>query len=123
MIKALVIVLLLVPTAAFSQETAVPDTPVPTTITSYRVTGFSLEREPEWRFVIVYKDNNNKEYRDDHHGPSTVSGVNNPEGADELIRALNTANLSTNSLMKRLLQHLVQHGKIPPSTVQGAPEK
>jgi hypothetical protein len=110
-----------------AQEMAVPDTPVPSTITSYKIVGFSQEREPDWRFTITYKDSNNMVYRDEHYGLTTLTGpdgkpITRPEGADELMKQLNTGNFSTTSMVKRLLQHLVQHGKIPPSTVQGTPE-
>lgn len=110
------------------QEVAVPTTPVVTTITSYRVTGFKFEREPDWRFTITFQDSNGKVYTDEHSGPTSIpnsSGgtpLTNPNGADTFMKQLNTANLSTISLTKRLLQHLVQHGKIPAATVTGTPE-
>lgn len=114
--------------AAVGQEIAVPDKPVVTTVTSYRVTGFSLEMAPDWRFAIAYQDSSGKTYTDDHYGPSSVPNpvggqpVVNPTGADAFLRQLNTSNFTTTSLTKRLLQHLVQHGKIPAATVTGTPE-
>jgi hypothetical protein len=111
-----------------AQEMAVPDAPVPATITSYKIIAFSQEREPDWRFVITFKDSNGKIYRDEHYGatslPNPAGGepINNPEGADSFLKQMNTTNFSTTSMVKRLLQHLVQHGKIPPSTVAGTPE-
>jgi hypothetical protein len=119
---------LLAVAALSGQEIAVPTTPVVTTITSYRVTGFSFEREPDWRFVITFQDSNGKVYTDEHYGPTSVANpaggnpLTNPNGADTFLKQLNTANLSTTSLTKRLLQHLVQHGKIPAATVTGTPE-
>lgn len=111
---------------ARAQEIAVPDTPVAATITSYKIVAFSQEREPDWKFTIVYKDSNGKVYEDEHYGLSTVQGpegpITRPEGADALMKFMNTANFATTSQIKRLLQHLVQHGKIPPSTVTGTPE-
>lgn len=113
---------------AVGQEMAVPDKPIVSTVTSYKIIAFSQEREPDWRFVITYKDSNDKVYRDEHHGlnslpnPEGGAPINNPEGADELMKQLNTGNFSTTSMIRRLLQHLVTHGKIPPSTVQGTPE-
>jgi hypothetical protein len=111
------------------QEIAVPDKPVPVTITAYRITGFSFEREPDWRFAITYKDSNGYTYVDEHKGPSTKpdpaggSPITVPEGAEGFLKQLNTLNLSTTSLTKRLFQHLMQHGKIPASTVTGEVEK
>jgi hypothetical protein len=95
--------------AAMGQEVAVPDKPVPSTITSYKIIAFSQEREPDWRFVITFQDSNGKVYRDEHHGlnslpnPAGDEPINNPEGADAFLKQ-------------------VQHGKIPPSSVTGTPE-
>lgn len=116
---------------AFGQETAVPKTPVPSTITSYKIISFSQEREPDWRFTITYMDNNGKIYQDLHYGltsrPNPAGGppINNPEGADTLLKQMNTMNFSgaNPSLIKRLFQHLEAHGKIPPMTVTGVPEQ
>ncbi len=111
-----------------AQERAVPDAPVPATITSYQIVAFSLDREPDWRFVITFKDSNGQVYRDEHYGPSSIPNPDGgapiaiPSGADAFLKQLNTANFSTVSLTRRLLQHLVQHGKIPAATVQGTPE-
>lgn len=121
-------IVLFAATVGSGQEVAVPDTPVPATITSYKVIAFSQEREPDWRFVITFKDSNGKVYTDEHQGltsmPNPTGGapLTNPNGADSFLKQLNTANFSTTSLTKRLLQHLVQHGKIPAATVQGTPE-
>lgn len=109
-----------------SQEVAVPNAPVVTTVTSYRIIKFEQEREPDWRFVITFVDSNSKVYTDVHYGLTTVPGptgpITRPDGADSFLKQLNTANFSTTSLTKRLLQHLVQHGKIPAATVTGTPE-
>jgi hypothetical protein len=113
-----------------TQEIAVPQAPVVSTITSYRITGFSFEREPDYKFIITYQDSNGKTYTDEHVGPSSLKNplegdppIVNPTGAEGLVKQLNTANLSTTSLIKRLLQHLVQHGKIPAATITGEVEK
>lgn len=114
--------------AAVAQEVAVPSTPVTHPITEYRITGITMEREPQWRFVIAYRDNNGDVYTDEHVGATTIPNPNggdplvNPNGADVLIATMMTANLSQQSLMRRLLQHLVAHGKIPPATISGTPE-
>lgn len=121
--EVLVLVALLV---ASAQELAVPTTPVPATITSYRVVGFSQEFGPDWRFCITYQDSNGKTYTDEHYGlamrPGPDGPTPNPVGADAFLKQLNTSNFSTTSMTKRLLQHLVAHGKIPASTVTGTPE-
>ena len=112
-----------------AQEVAVPVKPVPSTITEYRITAFSQERIPDWRFKITFQDSNGKVYYDEHFGltsvPSPGGGppTNNPNGADTFLKTLNTSDYRTVSMVNRLLQHLVAHGKIPASTVSGTPEK
>jgi hypothetical protein len=111
-----------------TQEIAVPDKPVPAVISSYEIVGFSQERYPDWRFTITYRDNLGKTYTDEHHGPSSIPNpaggqAVNPDGAEAFLKQMNTANFSTVSFTKRLLQHLVTHGKIPSSTVTGEVEK
>jgi len=39
-----------------------------------------------------------------------------------LLAALNTANLSTKSLQKRVLERLIADGKLPPGAVSGTPD-
>jgi hypothetical protein len=114
-----------------AQEVGTPVKPVPSTITEYRVTAFWQERYPEWRFRITFQDSNGKVYTDEHFGltsmpdPNGGPPINNPNGADTFLKAINTANFSppNTSLMNRLLKHLETHGKIPPITVTGTPEK
>lgn len=44
------------------------------------------------------------------------------QAATDLMIALNKANLSTNSLQKRILNQLVTDGKLPAGTVTGTPD-
>lgn len=44
------------------------------------------------------------------------------EEARKFIKFCNTANFSTNSMQKRILQKLGTDGKIPPGTVTGTPD-
>jgi len=44
------------------------------------------------------------------------------KAATTLLRALNTVNLSTMSLQKRVIQRLVTDGKLPAGAVTGAPD-
>ena len=44
------------------------------------------------------------------------------KAATTLLRALNTVNLSTTSLQKRVIQRLVTDGKLPAGAVTGAPD-
>jgi hypothetical protein len=115
---------------ASAQESAKPIEPVDKTVREYKIIRFAQQRVPDWRFVITYVDDQGGEYADEHYGPvyttdpSNPSGppIKNPNGADELLKTFNTMNFSTNSMVKRLLQHLQDHGKIPPSTIAGTPD-
>jgi len=42
--------------------------------------------------------------------------------AQNFIRLLNTANLTTKSMHKRILEKLEADGKLPPGTIVGAPD-
>lgn len=42
--------------------------------------------------------------------------------ADALMRALNTANLSTKSLQRRVIEKLVADGKVPAGLISGVPQ-
>lgn len=42
--------------------------------------------------------------------------------ATQMMRQLNTANNSTKSMQKRILEKLTADGKIPPGTVSGTPD-
>ena len=79
---------------------------------------------------------------------STEAGINNPHGSDpglvtikvkdnlevtlthsyrgkaalDMIKWLNTANFSVNSMHKKILQRLTADGVIPPGTVTGTPD-
>lgn len=88
----------------------------------YQVTGVSLNRPKtigtpsgEWSLNIIYYDNKDQVYTDYHVG--VFHAVNNPNGADVLVKQLNKANLSSNSLNCRALNHLITEGKIAGSTV------
>ena len=114
---------------AAAQEGAKPDVPVNKTVNLYRIIRFSQERKPDWRFVITFEDDQGGVYTDEHYGPSQIpdpanpgSFTENPNGAEKFLKQMNTTNFSTNSMTKRLLEHLELHGKIPPSTVVGTPE-
>lgn len=107
-----------------AQEVAVPDKPVTETVTVYRITGLSLDTSSEVRFTITYRDNLGRVFTDDHVGPSVIETPDGPaarpEGAEALVAQWNTADFRASSMTKQLFAHLVEHGKIPPSTVRAA---
>jgi hypothetical protein len=127
--RALMIVALLFAAAPVAgQEVAVPDAPVTVTVKAYAVIGMLIEHTPEYRLSIYFTDDQGKRQEDNHVGPSyftdPITGTKTalPEGAESLIKQLNTANMSVKSMVKRSLEHLITHGKIPPSTIQGTPQ-
>jgi len=126
--RGLIIALLLAAAPATAQEVAVPDTPVNVTVKAFAVVGIHIENLPEWRFVVTFTDDQGKRQEDVHIGPSyyvdPVGGgkTANPSGAENLIKQMNTANMSVKSMNKRALEHLISEGKIPPATIQGTPQ-
>lgn len=57
----------------------------------------------------------------DNTGAKSAHGYDG-QIAQDFIRVLNTANLSTKSLHKRILEKLEADGKLPPGDVIGAPD-
>jgi hypothetical protein len=104
--------------SAAAQERATLTTPAvsSTTISHYEITGLVLQRgtsaQPTWRFVIWYADNLGNVFSDEHVDAEAAT----------LIKALNKANLSTKSLERRALEHLVAEGKIPAASITGVPQ-
>ena len=98
-------------TATAAQEVSVLTTPVTSTVLQYEILGMSFYRLPEWSLEIVYVDNLGKRLQDNHRS----------DEARDLIVALNKANLTTKSLERRLMEHLIAEGKIPPATITGTP--
>lgn len=104
--------------------------PPPPSTTKYRISAITWDLEmvmppsgsvvppevpapPEPGFVNVkVKDNN---------GGYTYCQYIGQE-AHNMIKWLNTANFTTNSMQKRVLQKLMADGKLPLGTVQGTPE-
>lgn len=90
--------------------------PTPASVNTYRVTMLLIEREPRVRVVVnVTADNGNpiQVVYTDENGGSTAANI---------ISALNTANLSTKSLQKRVLEKLVADGFLPAGNVTGTPD-
>ena len=85
----------------------------PQSITDYKVLRFLIDRStPISRLLIVVRSNTGV----------VVEAVYTGIGADPLISALNTANLSTKSLEKRILERLATDGFIPAGSVTGTPD-
>jgi hypothetical protein len=94
---------------------------VPEKVTNkYRVVSFTMNMElivspvtgDEPGFInIQLKDNNNEPLTHNYYGTQAVN----------LIKTLNTANLTTKSMHKRILEKLANDGVIP-GTVTGTPD-
>jgi hypothetical protein len=106
-------------TVLIAQEKATLTVPIVATVVEYEIVGVQITKFPEWVLHITARDNRGAVIQDRHRG---VVSATNPTGANELIIALNKANLSTQSLERRLLMHLVAEGHIPTATVTGTPQ-
>ena len=104
----LMLVVLCVPVWAAEQlDLAAPITPPSTT--TYKVIFLSMQW-PQGEVSITLADEN---------GKTTGYSYNGPE-ATSLMQMLNTANLSVKSLQRRILEKLVNDGKLT-GTVSGPP--
>lgn len=88
-----------------------PITPPAPTTTDYVVRSLYLGWE-EALIQVVLRDNNG------HTLPCTYEGP----PATALMIALNKANLTNNSLHKRIINQLTTDGKVPAGAVTGAPD-
>jgi hypothetical protein len=96
-----------------------PDPPAPPPTTKYKVVSLSSDVEtppvpaPAPGLLII-------KVRDNNGIALTVQYVG--EQAMQFIKYMNTANFSTVSLQKRILQKLSNEGYLPPGTVTGVPD-
>jgi len=84
---------------------------VPATITGYRVKQVLFDWENASIKINVA----------DASGVKVTALYSGPV-ATTLMNQLNTVNLSTNSLHKRIMERLVADGKLPAGTVTGTPD-
>lgn len=83
----------------------------PQSVTDYTIDMLKLSWS-EASIVVLLHDTQGDKFK------CTYTG----QAATDLMIALNKANLSTNSLQKRILNQLVTDGKLPPGTVTGIPD-
>jgi hypothetical protein len=83
----------------------------PVSVTGYRVKRLVFNWE-EASITVIVSDTNNVRRVGRYDGPIATT----------LMNQLNTVNLTTNSLHKRILERLVTDGKLPPGTVTGTPD-
>lgn len=83
---------------------------VPPSRTTYRLSGLMLDWDAAYILVRV-TGSDGVEVRAEYSGATATA----------LMTTLNTANLSANSLYKRVLNKLVTDGKLPAGTVSGTP--
>jgi len=84
---------------------------VPQDIQSYSICSLDLD----WENALIYihiKDEDGRKLKIKYEGTQATT----------LMVSLNKANLSTNSLHKRIFQQLVTDGKLPAGTVTGSPD-
>lgn len=80
-----------------------------------------LELDAAARSVFIRWLGNNGEEGSAFYPTPAPAGSSQPSGQD-LIAALNTANLSSNSLVRRVLARLQLDGYIPAGTISGTPD-
>lgn len=81
------------------------------------LTGLNFDLEGQ-AVTVTWRDNNNERFSAFYPTPAGPVG---PTGA-ALLTALNTANLTSNSLLRRTLLRLQADGYIPAGTVSGTPD-
>lgn len=93
-----------------------PIVPVEPMTTSYYLVRFVVERAPVARLSVLIQSNAGDRievrYSDDAGGTTAAT----------LISNLNTANLSTKSLQRRLFDRLAADGYLPAGAVTGTPD-
>lgn len=96
-------------------------TPVtPPTIASYQVREFYTRYDPPTRsgyYAIIIPKQGGAQIT-----YAVNDSVENNNLATSRIKTLNTANLTTNSLQRRVLNLAAQDGALPPGTVTGTPD-
>lgn len=81
----------------------------------------SLRIDVGAKLVEITWEGNNGEPGAARYLTPAPAGSGLPSGAD-LISALNTANLTSNSLVRRVLARLQTDGHVPAGTIGGTPE-
>jgi len=83
----------------------------PQSVTDYKVVVLKLDWNQK-AIVVVVQDTQGDKLKKSYSGAT----------AEAMITALNKANLSTNSLQKRILEQLVTDGLLAAGTVTGTPD-
>ena len=93
------------------------DTPEVTTRNSFRVVSIFLvyENNNNNLVEVTFHDNNGRRITGSYSGDNTSD-------AHEDIKALNKANLSSNSLQKRIMNQFEIRGVLPSGDVTGSPD-
>lgn len=108
--------LLLVASVPKAQESVTLTSPASVgTRSTWEVNYLHIDLKPSVRISVEVVDNLGNVVRDEHTSTTAVTGAT-------LLNQLNTVNLTTNSLMKRLLTHLQGEGKIGAGSVVGSPQ-
>lgn len=121
----LIILVLVASVATTAQEKAVLSTPIAQpTITEMEIAHVVLGRYPFWRMEIAIRDNTGRiRVIDEHTGEVSVE---NPNGADMLVKAINKANgnpaAGGKTIECRALEHLRDEGKIATVGCSGTPQ-
>jgi hypothetical protein len=96
-----------------------PETKPAVTNNSYQVIFTTFDWVGQ-TIVINVRGQNGEMIYTGYGGPMATQAEK--DEATKLMRTLNTANLSTKSMQKRILEKLVADGKVPSGTVTGTPD-
>lgn len=107
-----------------------PITPPVVTTTTYRVRGLNLDFEavsttmppPVFGEVPAPPVPGLVTIRLRSNAGATLTCTYEGQQAQDMMKWMNTANFSTTSMQKRILQKLEQDGKLPPGEITGAPD-
>lgn len=105
-----------------------PIVTAPVSTEKYRVRGLLLDLDGVGAGLVVVSDPPEPPQpglvritlRDNHDVASQYEYTGTQ--AVEMMKWMNTANFSVNSMQKRVLQKLTQDGKLPPGNVTGTPD-
>lgn len=113
-ILAAIVAIIMAATALSAQQAVTLTAPEAIgTRTTWSLQIFHIEKQGAgWRIVVELVDNLGNVVRDEHTGASAAT----------LLNAINTADMRTNALLRRILLHVQSEAKIAAGSVTGTPE-
>lgn len=88
--------------------------------TKYRIVLVTFNWEAGHIIIHLIKENAPERVYCEYGGPMATEAER--DEATKMMRNLNTANLTTKSMNKRMMEKLAADGKLPPGTITGVPD-